>query len=152
MFSRNANGTTAALRLAMAHEFDAAPLLAEYVDEALVRELVGLFVDNTGDQLASVINGIARRDPGMVKSAAHRLRGSISTFGAPTAVRLAQELETMGTTGNLEGADALANHFVVAVQQLCDDAAAWLAAGGQPGRGQASQAGEHVPPAGSEYR
>lgn len=116
----------------MAHEFDVAPLLAEYGDEALVRELVGLFVNNTDDQLASLINGIARRDPGMVKAAAHRLRGSISTFGAPTTVRLAQDLETMGTTGDLEGADALANHFVVAVQQLCDDAAAWLAAAGQP--------------------
>lgn len=116
----------------MAHEFDVAPLLAEYGDEDLVRELVGLFVDNSDDQLASLINGIARRDPGMVKAAAHRLRGSIATFGAPTSVQLAQQLETMGTTGNLEGADALATRFVVAVQQLCDDATTWLAGAGQP--------------------
>lgn len=116
----------------MAHEFDVAPLLAEYGDAALIGELVGLFVNSTDDQLASLINGIARRDPGMVEAAAHRLRGSIGTFGASTAVRMAQQLETMGATGNLEGANALANQFVVAVQQLCDDAAAWLTTSGQP--------------------
>ena len=110
----------------MSSRFNPAPLLEEYGDASLVRELAQLFIDSVSSQMEAVTEAAARGDAVGVKAAAHRLRGALATFGAVSATQLAQTLELMGESGNLEGAPALANELAVEVRDLCTGAAAWL--------------------------
>ena len=50
---------------------------------------------------------IEEGDAPTVKRMAHLIRGVMSTFGAEKAITLAEQLETMGRTEELQGADAL---------------------------------------------
>lgn len=110
----------------MSSRFNPAPLLEEYGDASLVRELVQLFIDSASIQMDAITAAAARGDGPAVKAAAHRLRGALATFGAASAAQLSQTLESMGETGNLEGAEALAGELAAEVRDLCHGAAAWL--------------------------
>ena len=46
-------------------------------------------------------------DAAALRAAAHRLRGSLVTFGVPAAVETARKLEEMGAAGDLNGAGVL---------------------------------------------
>ena len=109
--------------------FDPALLLREFGDEALVRDLARLLIDTTPPQIDAVQSAVASNDAAALRAAAHRLRGSIVTFGMPAAVELARKLEAMGAAGDLNGADILSRQLAVDVQLLRDGAAAWLEGG-----------------------
>ena len=110
----------------MSSRFNPAPLLEEYGDAALVRELAQLFIDSASSQMDAVTAAAARGDRPAVKAAAHRLRGALATFGATSATQLSQRLELMGEAGNLEGATEIAGELAAEVRDLCAGAAAWL--------------------------
>jgi signal transduction histidine kinase/CheY-like chemotaxis protein len=74
-------------------------------DAAVLREVVGLFLDSCPAQLAALRQAVARRDAPAVRLAAHGLKGAVSTFGAREAVEAAGRLEAMGRAGDLAGAD-----------------------------------------------
>ena len=106
--------------------FDAGTLMREYGDEGLVRDLAQLLVDTTPAQVDAVQQAIAAGDGAALRTAAHKLRGSIVAFGIPAAVEAARALEEMGSSGNLSGADALGRALVTDVKSLRDSAQAWL--------------------------
>lgn len=106
--------------------FNAAALLEEYGDQGLVRELAQLLVDTTPSQLEAIRTAVAAGDAVTLRAAAHRLRGSLLAFGVSGAVEAARTLESMGSAGDLTGAEALSTSLAKDVQSLRESALAWL--------------------------
>jgi len=72
--------------------------------EELLAELARLFIRESPKLLAAVERAIQLDDAKGLEHAAHALKGSVSNFAVPTAVKAAQTLETMGHEGNLAAA------------------------------------------------
>jgi HPt (histidine-containing phosphotransfer) domain-containing protein len=106
--------------------FDPRVLLDEYGDEALVRDLAKLLVATVPEQVDAVRMAVDAGDGSALRAAAHKLRGSIVSFGVPTTVDAARRLEAMGASGDLAGADSLIPQLAADVQSLCTSAKAWL--------------------------
>jgi CheY-like chemotaxis protein/HPt (histidine-containing phosphotransfer) domain-containing protein len=64
-------------------------------DEELLRELVGLFLDECPQRMAEIREALARRDAPKLQRAAHTLRGAVANFEAREAVEAARRLETV---------------------------------------------------------
>ena len=112
--------------------FDAPSLLREYGDEGLVRDLARLLVETLPPQIDAVTAAVATGNGTALRAAAHKLRGSIATFGADAAVELTRELEAMATAGDLSQAARVSNALAADVQSLRESARAWLAGAGLP--------------------
>jgi HPt (histidine-containing phosphotransfer) domain-containing protein len=75
-------------------------------DVELLREVVGLFLDDYPQSLDLIRDAVARGDQSGLERHAHSLKGSVSTFGAQEAFDAAQVLEKQGRTGDLASANA----------------------------------------------
>ena len=75
-------------------------------DPELLLTVVEMFLEDARTLLQSLTEGIAQQDPVAVERGAHRLKGSLLTFGAQPAAHAAMVLERMGREKNLNGADA----------------------------------------------
>jgi HPt (histidine-containing phosphotransfer) domain-containing protein len=107
-------------------DFDARALLDEYGDEALVRDLAKLLIETVPAQVQAVQTAVAAADGAALRAAAHKLRGSIASFGMPAAVDTARRLEAMGASGDFTGADTLVPMLSGEVESLCTSARIWL--------------------------
>jgi HPt (histidine-containing phosphotransfer) domain-containing protein len=77
-------------------------------DFELLREVVGLFLDDYPRSVEKIRHAVAVSDASAVEHHAHSLKGSVSTFGAKDVFDSALALEKQGRSGNLSGAqDAL---------------------------------------------
>jgi two-component system sensor histidine kinase/response regulator len=74
-------------------------------DQELLGELVTLFRETYPALLADLREGIREHAGTRVREAAHSLKGAVSNFQVTTAVELAQSLELMGRSGDLQGAE-----------------------------------------------
>jgi PAS domain S-box-containing protein len=96
------NGGSATVDLsvleALRSEFDRAG------NEALVQELVELFVAQAPERLSALQEAIARDDAGATKAAAHALKGGSASLGAVRMSALCAELEQLAAEANLESA------------------------------------------------
>jgi two-component system sensor histidine kinase/response regulator len=70
-------------------------------DVELLREVVGLFLDDYPQSLDMIRDAVARGDQSSLEQHAHSLKGSVSTFGAQEAYDAAMALEKQGRTGDL---------------------------------------------------
>ena len=70
-------------------------------DVELLREVVGLFLDDYPQSLDLIRDAVARGDQSSLERHAHSLKGSVSTFGAQEAYDAATALEKQGRTGDL---------------------------------------------------
>ncbi len=87
-------------------KFDLAAALANVGDDvALLREIVAAFFGEYPELLTQIQNGIAKSDAAAVRRGAHTLKGAVGTFGPSEAHDLAEQLEMMGDSRNLHGAD-----------------------------------------------
>jgi len=87
-------------------KLDLAAALANLGDDiALLREIVIAFFGEYPDLLTRIRNGIAKGDSAAVRRGAHTLKGAVSTFGPTEACDLSQQLEVMGESKNLTGAE-----------------------------------------------
>jgi HPt (histidine-containing phosphotransfer) domain-containing protein len=109
--------------------FDVTLLMQEYGDAGLVRDLARLLVEATPEQVDAVRAAVGAGDHAALRTAAHKLRGSIVTFGVPGAVEAARTLERMAQEGDLSGAEAICRALAADVQSLRESALAWLDAG-----------------------
>jgi HPt (histidine-containing phosphotransfer) domain-containing protein len=73
-------------------------------DFELLREVVGLFLDDYPRALAQIRKAVAGNNSSDVEHHAHSLKGSVSTFGAQEVFESALALEKQGRAGNLAGA------------------------------------------------
>ena len=86
--------------------FDKAAALGRLAgDEALLKELVEVFLEECPKWLADLRAATAARDAVRLGRAAHTLKGAVDNCGAPRAYALAFELEKMGREGRADGAE-----------------------------------------------
>ena len=76
-------------------------------DRELLREIAGLFFEDTPRLVAEVRNAIQRGDGKALERSAHTLKGSIGNFGARTAFEAAFSLEQMGRNGDFSRASEM---------------------------------------------
>jgi signal transduction histidine kinase/DNA-binding response OmpR family regulator/HPt (histidine-containing phosphotransfer) domain-containing protein len=74
-------------------------------DHELLREIVGLFFEETPALMRQIEEAIAHRDAKALERAAHTLKSSVGTFGAKAAFDVAQRLETLGRGGDFTNAE-----------------------------------------------
>jgi HPt (histidine-containing phosphotransfer) domain-containing protein len=70
-------------------------------DAELLREIAILFLDDYPKSLSELRDAIQTGDAKRIERTAHGLKGSVSNFGARSAVNAALELETMGRAQKL---------------------------------------------------
>jgi HPt (histidine-containing phosphotransfer) domain-containing protein len=88
-------------------------------DETLLLELIGILKSEAPRLLDEISRAIDAKDAKALERAAHRLRGSVASFGAADATNETKTLESMGRSGNL---DAAPSHFA----RLSDEVARLL--------------------------
>ena len=96
-------------------------------DEQLLGEMAALFAAEYPKRIHDIWEAVIQENALALERAAHTLRGSVSSFCAPMAVRAAENLETMGRDGVLLGAYA-AYESLQSVMQLLNPALAKAAA------------------------
>ncbi|HYT92116.1 MAG TPA: response regulator [Gemmataceae bacterium] len=85
--------------------FDRAAALARLDgDEAFLKELAGIFVQDCPRLLAEMEAALARSDAEALQRAAHTLKGSSYHFEAAATAAAAKQLETIGRSGDLTSA------------------------------------------------
>jgi PAS domain S-box-containing protein len=77
-------------------------------DAELLAEVVRIFREEARRTMTEIDRAIRDGEATSLDRAAHRLKGSLATFGARTAAALARQLETMGRSGDLHGTGDLA--------------------------------------------
>src|SRR6267154_3151213 len=84
-------------------------------DTELFGELVKLFMSESVDLLNQIREAIEQHDANRLERAAHSLKGSAAAFCGESTRAVAQELETIGASGDLDQADKL---FVALQREL----------------------------------
>jgi HPt (histidine-containing phosphotransfer) domain-containing protein len=85
--------------------FDPTALLARFGgDETFVREMIGLFLEESVERLEGVRAAARDGDAQRLRLAAHAVRGLIANFSTGPAYRAASRLEECGRDGDLAGA------------------------------------------------
>jgi signal transduction histidine kinase/DNA-binding response OmpR family regulator len=111
--------------------FDEAALLERVDgDRAFLKDLIELFESDSPRHLVAIEDAIVRKDAARVHRTAHTLKGSVGNFCAPSAVALAQRLETRGITGDLSGAEKEFAELVGLIRSLRSALAVLAGAGG----------------------
>jgi PAS domain S-box-containing protein len=102
-----------------AHAFDAGELMScANGDLALAHELADIFLDSSPGLLAEIRAAVARTDRLTLERAAHSMKSAVSYFANASAIDAAAQLEKMGRTGELTGADAVAARLAQHVEDL----------------------------------
>jgi histidine phosphotransfer protein HptB len=76
-------------------------------DEDLLRELIGLFKEESTELMGQLESAVASGDCDSVRKAAHRLKGASASVGGVKIAATARMLETMGATKTLTDADGM---------------------------------------------
>lgn len=71
-------------------------------DAEFLKTVIGIFLTDYPGKIAAVRAAVVARDPQEVMKASHGLKGSLSVFGAKSAVEAIQNLEDMGRNGKQE--------------------------------------------------
>ena len=99
--------------------FDPAEMLERLGgDPDLLRELVVMFLADSGTLQQGVSDAIDRQIAVSLEEAAHKMKGTVSIFGSRGAVQAAQELETMGREHDLTNAAETLTQLKAHVQAL----------------------------------
>jgi CheY-like chemotaxis protein len=70
-------------------------------DEKLLKRMIQTFLRDTPKRLARIAEAIHRKNPEVLASLAHALKGSLSIFGAESACKHAQYLQDLGRSSEL---------------------------------------------------
>jgi signal transduction histidine kinase/CheY-like chemotaxis protein/HPt (histidine-containing phosphotransfer) domain-containing protein len=91
-------------------------------DEALIRQLIGIFLEESPKKMAELEQGIESGDANVVENAAHALKGELSYLGASEARQTAETLETLGRQQQLREATkifmALKSELSILTQEI----------------------------------
>lgn len=87
-------------------------------DRDLLAEIAGIFLSDAPAMVADVVAAVNAGNADEVSRTAHRLKGSILTFGAPGAAGAAMTLEANGRAGDLSTAHADAQCLSAEVDRL----------------------------------
>jgi PAS domain S-box-containing protein len=87
-------------------------------DEALLRELAGIFLAESPGMLAAVDDALAAGDATRLKRAGHTLKGAVGAFGAHKAFDAAARVEQMGGRNELAAGAGVVEELRQAVDQV----------------------------------
>src|SRR5438874_13589513 len=87
-------------------------------DRELLRELVGIFLEDSPGWLEQIRAAVRQADARRLKLYAHLLSGTASNFGAHQVTAAARRLERMGQAGRLDEAPEALADLVVALDRL----------------------------------
>ncbi len=90
-------------------------------DRDLLAEIAGIFLSDSPAMVADVLAAVAAGDAAAVSRTAHRLKGSILTFGAPAAAAAALSLEKNGRAGDLTTAQADVERLAAEIDRLREE-------------------------------
>jgi HPt (histidine-containing phosphotransfer) domain-containing protein len=100
--------TSALLRQEDVAKIDRVALLAGFDgNRSLLREISQVFLNDYPLRLTEIQQAICAGDAAALARAAHSLKGAIGNFTAKDAFAVAQQLETMGKSGDVSGAGGL---------------------------------------------
>ncbi len=104
--------------------WDPTTILAEVEgDRELLLKLIGRFLDQCPKVLSEIRASVSQRDSAMLERSSHKLKGSVSHFGARNAYEAARRLEEMGRNGDLVGAEEATVVLETEICRLQDDLA-----------------------------
>jgi CheY-like chemotaxis protein len=75
-------------------------------DADLVGEVIRLFLDDCPKRLSAINAAVEQRDPELIRTTAHALKGAAGTIAAAAVFEAAQTLERIGAEKRLNAADA----------------------------------------------
>jgi two-component system, sensor histidine kinase and response regulator len=118
MYRRRTTATGARKRKPMTIANPLAPTITSIVDRAdvlervggdeeLLREIIGIFLEEYPSLVAGIRNAVEKQDARALERSAHNLKGCVSNFGAPSATQAALDLELMGRKGEIHRARAV---------------------------------------------
>jgi signal transduction histidine kinase/CheY-like chemotaxis protein/HPt (histidine-containing phosphotransfer) domain-containing protein len=87
-------------------------------DRELMREVIGLFLEDYPEKMAEIEKAISEEDAARLNRSAHAFKGSVANFGARNAFDLALRLEMMGRGGEFGGARAVFFTLAEEVERL----------------------------------
>jgi len=87
-------------------------------DEELLREIVGMFLEECPTMLEQIDEAIAACDPEGLMQAAHALKGVVANFAVPAAEEAARVLEHMGSEGDMGRAEGVQATLVAELDRL----------------------------------
>ncbi|MBI4522063.1 MAG: Hpt domain-containing protein [Gemmatimonadetes bacterium] len=87
-------------------------------DGEILVQVIEAFLVQCPEQLAAVAHSVSAGDATELAKSAHKLKGSVSVFGAQLAVAAAACLERLGASGNLERAGETYGHLKGEVERL----------------------------------
>jgi CheY-like chemotaxis protein len=86
--------------------WDPATTLAEVEgDREVLLKLIRRFLDQCPNVLSEIRASVSQRDGALLERSSHKLKGSVSHFGARDAYEAARRLEEMGRNGDLVGVE-----------------------------------------------
>jgi CheY-like chemotaxis protein len=87
-------------------------------DRGLLAEIAGIFLQDLDAMREAVTAAAAAGDAGALSRAAHRIKGSVLTFGAGPSSDAALALEQMGRAGEIEGAAGVVQVLQIELDRL----------------------------------
>jgi CheY-like chemotaxis protein/HPt (histidine-containing phosphotransfer) domain-containing protein len=73
-------------------------------DMELLGDIIELFKEDSARQIAAIRDAIDKKQPDLLRRAAHTLKGTCGNLGAPEAAAIALELEKLAASGDLSRA------------------------------------------------
>jgi two-component system, sensor histidine kinase and response regulator len=119
------HGEAPPARTKPAAAFDEDALLARVGgSQALMREVIDLFLEDCPRLLSAVRQGLADGDGAAVHRTAHTLKGSAGNFGAQAVIALARRLEAHAREGNIPASDRVFSMLEAEIGRLMEELAA----------------------------
>jgi HPt (histidine-containing phosphotransfer) domain-containing protein len=87
-------------------------------DEALIADLLGLFLEDCAARMQAISAAVASGQLDAVRRGAHQLKGSAANLAAGGAVEAAGTLESMAERGEADAIDAQFARLTLEVEQL----------------------------------
>ena len=81
--------------------------LAEGTDLSMLDEIYGAFTASSVEYFANLRRAVAEKSADALGKAAHGLKGAAANIGAVQVAEIARELECLGNSGSITGAEAL---------------------------------------------
>jgi len=101
--------------------FDAAELRQRLSgDDALMSEVIHVFLEDLPNRLADIKEAVTSRDPGKVRAAAHVLRGASANLSADRLFEAASILERVGAESRMDAASAASRQVQVEASHVMD--------------------------------
>ena len=89
-------------------------------DEELLKELLGMLLEQISAGMAGIAQAIEHNDPPSLEHVAHSLKGAAASLAAERFRQRAWGLELMGRSGDLSGAQVAFGRLEDEDRRLCD--------------------------------